>query len=130
MYIKKINKEYQKIGESFLNLDCPCFKYKFGILYTLYSDRFNSIEVGFAENNKNLENKLLQSKSVLLDKKNGKEQELNLLINTLNELGIKLTDKLSYKYSDTLIKHLSTLNWPIGNSLYKKRKIKKEILLA
>ncbi len=129
MVLKKdINKEYRKLISSSLNLAPQ--KSKFGIVYTLYSDRFNSIEVGFAENDKILKNKILQSNSILLDKKKGKEQELNLLIKTLNELDINFSSRLNFRYSNILIRHLSTLGWPVGRSLYKQRKIKKELSLA
>ena len=128
MVLKKLNKEYRKFISSSLNLAPQ--KSKFGIVYTLYSDRFNSIEVGFAENDKILKNKILHSNSILLDKKKGKEQDLNLLIKTLNELEISFSSKLNYRYSNILIRHLSTLGWPIGNSLFKQRKIKKELLSA
>ena len=103
---------------------------KFGIVYTLYSDRFNSIEVGFAENDKILKNKLLQSNLILLDKKKGKKQDLNLLIKTLNELDINFSSKLNFRYSNILIRHLSTLGWPVGRSIYKQRRIKKELSFA
>ena len=126
--LKKLNKEYRKFISSPLNLAPQ--KSKFGIVYTLYSDRFNSIEVGFAENDKILKNKVLQSNSILLDKKKGKEQDLNLLIKTLNELDINFYGKLNFKYSNILIRHLSTLGWPIGLSIYKQRKIKKELSFA
>ena len=125
MGIKKINKEHHKFISSSLNLHFVSKKSKFGIIYTLYSDKFNSIEVGYAENNKTIQNKLLQKGLILLDKKRGKEQDLNLLMKTLNELGINFSDKLNFKYSNNLIRHLSTLGWPIGRSLYKQRKIKK-----
>ena len=125
MVLKKLNKEYRKFISSSLNLAPQ--KSKFGILYTLYSDRFNSIEVGFAENDKILKNKLLQSDLILLDKKKGKKQDLNLLIKTLNELEISFSSKLNYRYSNILIRHLSTLGWPVGRSLYKQRTIKKEL---
>ena len=128
MVLKKLNKEYRKFISSSLNF--PPQKSKFGIVYTLYSDRFNSIEVGFAENDKILKNKLLCSDLILLDKKKGKEQDLNLLIKTLNELEISFSSKLNYRYSNILIRHLSTLGWPVGRSLYKQRKIKKELSLA
>ena len=129
MVLKKdINKEYRKLISSSLNLAPQ--KSKFGIVYTLYSDRFNSIEVGFAENDKILKNKLLQSDLILLDKKKGKEQDLNLLIKTLNELDINFSSRLNFRYSNILIRHLSTLGWPVGRSLYKQRKIKKELSLA
>ena len=125
MVLKKLNKEYRKFISSSLNLVSQ--KSKFGILYTLYSDRFNLIEVGFAENDKILKNKLLRSDLILLDKKKGKKQDLNLLIKTLNELEISFSSKLNYRYSNILIRHLSTLGWPVGRSLYKQRTIKKEL---
>tara|TARA_B100001029_G_C14596240_1_gene201620 strand:- start:25 stop:441 length:417 start_codon:yes stop_codon:yes gene_type:complete len=128
MALKKINKEYRKLISS--SFDLAPQKSKFGIVYTLYSYRFNSIEVGFAENNKILKNKVLQSNSILLDKKIGKEQDLNLLIKTLNELNINFSSKFKFNYSNILIRHLSILGWPVGRSLYKQRKIKKELSFA
>ena len=128
MTFKKTKKGYYKLFSS--NLNSGPQKSKFGILYTLYSDRFNSIEVGFAENDKILKNKLLQSDLILLDKKKGKKQDLNLLIKTLNELEISFSSKLNFRYSNILIRHLSILGWPVGRSLYKQRKIKKELSLA
>ena len=128
MVLKKLNKEYRKFVLSSLNLAPQ--KSKFGIVYTLYSDRFNLIEVGFAENDKILKNKLLRSDLILLDKKKGKKQDLNLLIKTLNELDINFSCKFNFRYSNILMRHLSTLGWPIGSSFYKQRKIKKELLCA
>ena len=128
VFKKDINKEYRKLISSSLNLAPQ--KFKSGIVYTLYSDRFNSIEVGFAENDKILKNKLLQSDLILLDKKRGKKQDLNLLLKTLNELDITFSNKLNFRYSNILIRHLSTLGWPVGRSLYKQRKIKKELSFA
>ena len=128
MVLKKINKDYRKLISSSLNFSPQ--ESKFGIIYTFYSDRFNSIEIGFAKNSKILQNKLLHSDSILLDKKRGKEQELNLLIKTLHELDIKFSSKLNLRYSNILIRHLSTLGWPVGRSLYKQRKIKKELSFA
>ena len=130
MGFKKTNKEYRKFISSSLNIDFVCQNSKSGIIYTLYSDKFNSIEVGFTQNNKKFQNKLWQSGSILLDKKRGKKQDLNLLVKTLNELDIQFSNKLNFKYSDILIRHLSTLGWPVGRSLFKKRKIKKELSTA
>ncbi len=128
MALKKINKEYRKFISSSLILAPQ--KSKLGIVYTLYSDRLNSIEVGFAENDNVLKKKVLQSDSILLDKKKGKEQDLNLLIKILNELDINFSSKLNFRYSNILMRHLSTLGWPVGRSLYKQRKIKKELSFA
>tara|TARA_Y100000813_G_C24043416_1_gene295711 strand:+ start:185 stop:583 length:399 start_codon:yes stop_codon:yes gene_type:complete len=130
MTLKKINKEYRKLISSPLNLNYFTQETNSGIIYTLYSDKLNLIEVGFAKNNKIIKNKILESESILLDKKRGKEQDLNLLIKTLNELNFNLSNKLSFKYSNNLIRHLSTLGWPVGQSLYKQRKIKKELSFA
>ena len=127
MRLKKLNKEYRKFISSSLNLDFVSQNSKHGIIYTLYSDKFNSIEVGFAENNKIIEKKLLKSHSILLDMKRGKEQDLNLLVKTLNEFDSNLSNKLNFKYSKSLIRHLSTLGWPVGRSLYKQRSIKKTL---
>ena len=127
---KKIYKEYFKLSDSIFNLDFSEYNSRFGIIYTLYSDKYNLIKVGFAKNKKNLEAKLSKKNLILLDEMRGKEQDLNLLIQTLNEFGIKLSGQSSYKYSNILMRHLSILGWPIGKSLYKKRKISKRISIA
>ena len=103
---------------------------KDGFIYTLYSDNSNLIEVGFTQNNKILEDKLMNKKFILLDKKKGSLKELRTLKRTLEELGLLILNNKYYKYSELLIRHLNTLGWPIGRSLYKQRVIKKKILYA
>ena len=127
---QKINKEYRKVISSSINYDFAPQKSKLGIIYTFYSDKFNTIEVGFAENNRVIQNKLLKKDLILLDKKIGKKQELYLLIKTLSELNIYCSRKYNFRYSNTLIRHLFTLGWPIGKTLYKQRRIKKELSFA
>ena len=127
---RKIIKGYKKLISSSFYLDSDTDSFKDGIIYTLYSDEFNSLKVGFAENDKVLEKKLSSKVFILLDMKKGNKKELFLLITTLKELGIKYSDNLYFKYSNSLMRHLSTLGWPIGRSLYKQRKIKKELLCA
>ena len=127
---KKIIKGYKTLISSSFNVDSSADKFKDGIIYTLYSDEFNSIKVGFAENGKVLEKKLSSKAFILLDMKKGNKKELFLLKTTLKELGIKYSDNLYFKYSSSLMRHISTLGWPIGRSLYKQRKIKKELLCA
>ena len=127
---RKIIKGYKKLISSRFNIDNSVEKSKDGIIYTHYSDAFNSIKVGFAENDKALEKKLSSEALILLDMKKGKKKDLCLLITTLKELGIKYSDNFYFKYSGSLMKHLSTLGWPIGRSLYKQRKIKKELICA
>ena len=127
---RKIIKGYKKLISSRFSVDTSTDKFKDGIIYTLYSDEFNSLKVGFAENGKAL-NKLLSHESlILLDMKKGNKKNLFLLILTLKELGIKYSDNLYFKYSGSLMRHLSTLGWPVGRSLYKQRKIKKELVCA
>ena len=127
---RKIIKGYKTLIPSRLNVDTSRNKFKDGIIYTFYSDEFNSLKVGFAENEKTLEEKLSRETYILLDMKKGSKKDLFLLITTLKELGIKYSDNLCFKYSGSLMRHLSTLGWPVGRSLHKQRKIKKELLCA
>ena len=127
---RKIIKGYKTLISSKFNEDTSAEKFKDGIIYTFYSDEFNSLKVGFAENNKVLEKKLSSEKLILLDMKKGCKKDLFLLVTTLKELGIKYSDNLYFKYSGSLMRHLSTLGWPVGRSLYKQRKIKKELVCA
>ena len=127
---RKIIKGYKTLISSSFNVDNSTDKLKDGIIYTLYSDAFNSLKVGFAENDKVLEKKLSSKALILLDMKKGNKKDLFLLITTLEELGIKNSSNLYFNYSDSLMRHLSTLGWPVGRSLYKQRKIKKELLFA
>ena len=90
----------------------------------------HSLKVGFAENDKVLEKKLSSEPFILLEIKKGNKKDLFLLITTLKELGIKYSDNFNFKYSSSLMRHLSTLGWPVGRSLYKQRKIKKELVCA
>ena len=127
---KKIIKGYKTLISSRFNVDTSEDKFKDGIIYTLYSDKFNSLKVGFAENNEVLRKRISSDPLILLDMKKGNKKDLILLTNILKELGIKYSENLSYKYSSYLMRHLSTLGWPVGRSLYKQRKIKKELLCA
>ena len=127
---RKIIKGYKTLISSNFNEEDSTDKFKTGIIYTLYSDKFDSLKIGFAENDKVLEKKLLSERFILLEMKKGNKKDLFLLITTLKELGIKYSDNLYFNYSSSLMRHLSTLGWPVGKSLYKQRKIKKELLCA
>ena len=127
---RKITKGYKTLISSSFDVFTPTDKFKEGIIYTLYSDQFNSLKVGFAENDQVLEKKLSSEELILLDMKKGNKKDLFLLITTLKELGIKYSGNFYFKYSSSLMRHLSTLGWPIGRSLYKQRKIKKELVCA
>ena len=100
-----------------------------GIVYTLYSDRLNLLEIGFAENKNILNNKLIQEKFILLDQKSGSLMELNILIKALKQLGVLLLNNKYFKYKNSYLRHLNTLGWPIGKSLYKQNLIRKKIMI-
>ena len=125
---KTINKLFSSINK--FNFDFDLFPAQSirsnGILYTLFSDKDNYVEVGFAKNNSFLEKKLLEKKLIQLDKKGGNKLDFYLLKETLKEIGLKTRNEESYEYSDILMRHLKILGWPIGNSLFKTRQIKKE----
>ena len=125
---RKIIKGYKTLISSRFSVDTSIDKFKDGIIYTLYSDKFDSLKVGFAENDKVLEKKLSSETLILLERKKGNKKDLFLLITTLKELGIKYSDNFHFKYSSSLMRHLSILGWPVGRSLYKQRKIKKELI--
>ena len=127
---KKIIKGYKKTVSSTFNVDKSTDIFQDGIIYTLYSDKCNSLKIGFAENDRVLETKLSSKALILLDRKKGNKRDLILLMITLKELGIKYSENLYFKYSSSLIRNLSTLGWPVGRSLYKQRKIKKELIFA
>ena len=127
---RKIIKGYKKSISSSFNVITSTENFKEGIIYTLYSDEFNSLKVGFADNYEFLEKKLSSEALILLDMKKGNKKDLFLLITTLKELGFKYSDNLHFKYSISLMRHLSILGWPVGRSLFKQRKIKKELLCA
>ena len=127
---RKIIKGYKTSISSRFHIDTSLDKFKDGIIFTLYSDEFNSLKVGFAENDKVLEKKLSSEALILLDMKKGNKKDLCLVISTLKELGLKYSDNFYFKYSRSLMRHLSTLGWPVGRSLYKQRKIKKELVCA
>ena len=127
---RKIIKGFKTLISSSFDANTSKDQFKDGIIYTLYSDEFNSLKVGFAENDKTLENKLSSKALILLDMKKGNKKDLCLLITTLKELGIKYSDNFYFKYSSSLIRHLSTLGWPVGRSFYKQRRIKKELICA
>ena len=132
MLKKYLQNKYKIFNNSSLS-DKLLFKkngLKEGFIFTLYSINSNLIEVGFTQSNKILENKLLHEKFILLDKKKGSLKELRTLKITLEGLGLLIFNNKFYKYSELLMRHLHTLGWPIGRSLYKHRVIKKKILYA
>ena len=130
MNCKRIVKDYRKLISSPFSKGNYPNGLKRGVIFTLYSDKHNLLELGFADNNTVLENKILFKEFILIDKKKGTKRELYLLIDTLQELGIKNSSNLNFKYSNQLIRHLSILGWPIGKSIYKQRRIKKELACA
>ena len=127
---RKIIKGHQRLISSAFNVDKSTDKFQNGIIYTLYSEALNSIKFGFAENEWVLENKLSNKTLFLLEWEKGNKENLFLLVNTLKELGFKYSENHYFKYSTSLMRYLYILEWPIGRSIYKRRKIKKELLCA
>jgi len=102
---RKIIKGYKTLISTKFKVDTSKDKFKDGIIYTLYSDEFNSLKFGFTKNDKVLEKKLSSKSLILLDMKKGNKKDLFLLITTLIELGIKYSDNLYFKYSSSLMRH-------------------------
>ena len=129
MINKLIKKELQFLYKKLFDYDISKDKKSTnGIVYTLYSDRLNLVEIGFVENKNILNDKLIQEKLILLDKKNGSLMELNILIETLKQLGVSLLNNKYFKYKDSYLRHLNTLGWPVGKSLYKQKIVRKKLL--
>ena len=130
MINKLIKKELKFLNKKLFKYDISKQKKSGnGIVYTLYSDRLNLLEIGFAENKNILNNKLIQEKFILLDQKSGSLMELNILIETLKQLGVSLLNNKYFKYKNSYLRHLNTLGWPIGKSLYKQTLIRKKITI-
>ena len=77
---KKIIKGYKRLISSRFNVDTSVEKFKDGIIYTLFSDEFNSIKVGFAENERVLENKLSSDALILLEWEKGKKEKRKIFV--------------------------------------------------
>jgi len=127
MSIKIIQKKLIVLGKTIKSYFYKENNLSEGIIFTLYSDKFNLLEVGYTPSNQSLNKILLGNKLILLDKKAGNFFQLKLLKNTLNQLDINVLDDRYYEYTNTTIRYLNILGWPIGNSLYKRRRIKKQI---
>ena len=130
--LKKEFQRFTNLGNFLIKAKQKLIKkdFKQGIIYTLYSDKYNLLEVGFAENRNILDSRINQEKFILLDQKEGSFNELKLLKETLKQLGVSIFNNNYFMYKSSSIRHLNTLGWPIGKSLYKQRIIKKKISYA
>ena len=77
---RKTIKGYKTLIPSSINVDNDSDTFKDGIIYTLYCDDFNSLKVGFAENDKVLEKKLSSEALIILDIKK-RQKERSMFIN-------------------------------------------------
>ena len=128
MINKLIKKEFKFLTKHLFEYEISKHKkFSNGILYTLYSDTLNLVEIGFAENKNILNKKLTQEKFILLDQKSGSSIEFNILIETLKQLGISLLNNKYFKYQNSYVRHLNTLGWPIGKSLHKQKLVRKKL---
>ena len=71
---RKNKKGFKTFISSSFNVFTSTHKFNDGIIYTLYSDKFDSLKVGFAENDKVLEKKLSSEALILLDMKKVKRK--------------------------------------------------------
>ena len=127
MINKLRKKELKFLNKKLIEYEIPKNKTsRYGIVYTLYSDRLNLLEIGYAENKNILKNKLIKEKFILLDQKSGSLMELKILIKTLKQLGVSILNNKYFKYKNSYLRHLNTLGWPIGKSLYKQKLIRKK----
>lgn len=127
MNCKKIKKDYLKFSSLSFEFETIFQRNQYGTIYTLYSDKFNLLKVGYAGSDRELENNKLNTDFILLDKKIGKKRDLSLLIKILKEFGKDYSGNFEFHYSHDLMRHLSILGWPVGSSLHKRRRIKKEL---
>jgi hypothetical protein len=130
MNCKKIKKDYLKFSSLSFEFETISQRNQYGTIYTLYSDKFNLLKVGYAKSDRELENNKLKTDFILLDKKIGKKSDLSLLIKILKEFGTDYSGNFDFHFSYDLMRHLSTLGWPVGSSLHKRRRIKKELSFA
>ena len=79
---RKIIKGFKKSISSRFDVNPYTDKFKDGIIFTLYSEEFNSLKVGFAEDYKVIEKKLSSEALILLDLRRGHKKDLFLLITT------------------------------------------------
>ena len=99
---------------------------EFGYLYTLYRSEDKNILIGYTTELSKLKILYESIGYKLIDKREGKKNELRILKDTLFEIGYKPNNQCGFYYSSNLMYYLNILGWPTGLYKYNK-KIKKFI---
>ena len=98
---------------------------KAGFIYTCYRKYDRKIFIGYIKSLEILQELEIKNSYSIIDKRLGSYRESLILKKSRREIGpYKQSIDGSYNYSESLVKHLNTLGWPVGN-LYKLNKINK-----
>ena len=125
----RINKRHKTFKESIKTSLRRICKHEFsdGVIYTCYRKYDKKILIGYINSMRVLKELEMENGYSIIDKRWGSSNEPLILKKVLKEMGFNYQSiDGSYNYSESLLKHLSTLGWPIGN-LYKLNKIKKSL---
>ncbi len=96
-----------------------------GYLYTSYEKGNKVIRIGFIQYLNKLKMIYQDIDYEILGQRKGTLKEERLLKATLNEMGFYTKNREGeYHYSNSLMRHLKILGWPIGNLLKQQRRIK------
>ena len=96
-----------------------------GILYTLYNIDDRGLKIGFTHDIRKVRAIDNDQKFSLIGHRNGSFKEFFILKLTLKELGYNKESGGSYLFSNQLVKHLQTLNWPVGINNFNRNQRKK-----
>tara|TARA_B100000029_G_scaffold124106_1_gene117584 strand:- start:312 stop:698 length:387 start_codon:yes stop_codon:yes gene_type:complete len=92
--------------------------YKSGCVYTLYKKNTRELRIGFLRRSNELESLTKNSDWIIVGSRYGSSREERLIRETLEELGcFTKYPSNNYDCSTRLIKHLTTLGWPIDKFL-------------
>lgn len=97
-----------------------------GIIYTICRMSDKKIFIGYRNELSEIKKTYFNNDDSLIETRPGTKNELNLLKSTLLELGHSQENNFGcYEYSQTLIRHLNILGWPIEKFFPKRNQIKK-----
>ena len=89
-------------------------KKSIGYIYTLYKITDQTVKIGFTKYIDIFRINIENQGYTLIEERLGSEREVNIIRDTLKELGFKPIDSFNiYKYSPILFRHLDILGWPV-----------------
>tara|TARA_Y100001968_G_C19243142_1_gene660491 strand:- start:473 stop:874 length:402 start_codon:yes stop_codon:yes gene_type:complete len=96
------------------------------IIYTIYRISDKKIFIGYGNEPTQIKIDYFNHEDILIETRSGTKNELNILKATLLELGHCQDNNFGfYEYSQSLIRHLKILGWPIFNFFPEKNQIRK-----